>query len=73
MNGFTGGPNSAEEIVDFPASYHNNSGGFAFADGHSEIHKWTDWRLVKPASITLTPAPNSKDILWLQNNSTRVQ
>lgn len=28
--------------VDQPASYHNGAAGFAFADGHSEIHKWTD-------------------------------
>jgi prepilin-type N-terminal cleavage/methylation domain-containing protein/prepilin-type processing-associated H-X9-DG protein len=26
--------------VDIPATYHNGSCGFAFADGHSEIHKW---------------------------------
>jgi len=25
---------------DLPASYHNGAGGFSFADGHSEIHKW---------------------------------
>jgi len=25
---------------DLPASYHNNAGSFAFADGHSEIRKW---------------------------------
>ena len=25
---------------DHPASYHNGACGFAFADGHSEIHKW---------------------------------
>jgi prepilin-type processing-associated H-X9-DG protein len=25
---------------DAPASYHNGAGGFSFADGHSEIHKW---------------------------------
>ena len=30
----------AAEWVDLPASYHNNAAGFAFADGHSEIHKW---------------------------------
>ena len=27
-------------IIDTPASYHNGAGGFAFCDGHSEIHKW---------------------------------
>lgn len=26
--------------IDQPASYHNGAAGFAFADGHSEIHKW---------------------------------
>jgi prepilin-type N-terminal cleavage/methylation domain-containing protein/prepilin-type processing-associated H-X9-DG protein len=30
------------KIVDYPASYHNRAGGFSFADGHSEIKKWTD-------------------------------
>ena len=28
------------EWSDIPASYHNGAAGFAFADGHSEIHKW---------------------------------
>jgi prepilin-type N-terminal cleavage/methylation domain-containing protein/prepilin-type processing-associated H-X9-DG protein len=26
--------------LDAPASFHNNACGFAFADGHSETHKW---------------------------------
>jgi len=26
--------------IDQPATYHNGACGFAFADGHSEIHKW---------------------------------
>jgi prepilin-type N-terminal cleavage/methylation domain-containing protein len=28
---------------DLPASFHNGAGGFSFADGHSEIHKWRSW------------------------------
>jgi prepilin-type N-terminal cleavage/methylation domain-containing protein/prepilin-type processing-associated H-X9-DG protein len=28
---------------DLPASYHNGAGGFAFADGHSEIHKFKSY------------------------------
>lgn len=28
------------EMIDYPAAYHNNAGGFSFADGHSEIKKW---------------------------------
>jgi len=33
-------PNNANNIPDAPATYHNGAAGFAFADGHSEIHKW---------------------------------
>jgi prepilin-type N-terminal cleavage/methylation domain-containing protein/prepilin-type processing-associated H-X9-DG protein len=33
-------PNSATNIPDAPGTYHNGACGFAFADGHSEIHKW---------------------------------
>ena len=28
------------EWRDLPASYHNRSAAFSFADGHSEIRKW---------------------------------
>ena len=31
---------SGGQWVDIPASYHSGACGFAFADGHSEIHKW---------------------------------
>ena len=33
-------PDSATNIPDAPATYHNGACGFAMADGHSEIHKW---------------------------------
>jgi len=29
-------------IVDYPADYHGKAAGIAFADGHSEIHRWFD-------------------------------
>jgi prepilin-type processing-associated H-X9-DG protein len=28
------------EWIDLPGNLHSNANGFAFADGHSEIHKW---------------------------------
>src|SRR2546422_8363703 len=34
--------------VDMPATYHNGACGFAFADGHSEIHKWKGPTMNKP-------------------------
>ena len=35
-------------LPDIPASYHGGSGGLSFADGHSEIHKWTARWIVQP-------------------------
>jgi prepilin-type processing-associated H-X9-DG protein len=33
-------PVSASDMPDAPATFHNGAAGFAFADGHSEIHRW---------------------------------
>ena len=43
-------PDSAANIPDAPATYHNGAAGFAFADGHSEIHKWKGLAMNKPRS-----------------------
>jgi prepilin-type processing-associated H-X9-DG protein len=32
--------------VDTPAVYHVNAGSFSFADGHVEMHKWTDGSII---------------------------
>jgi prepilin-type N-terminal cleavage/methylation domain-containing protein/prepilin-type processing-associated H-X9-DG protein len=59
-------------IVDYPASYHNGAGGVAFADGHSEIHRWRDGRTMPPIIDSLPliiPSPNNPDIMWLQERS----
>ena len=32
----------AQILVDFPGNYHNGGAGISFADGHTEMHKWTD-------------------------------
>jgi prepilin-type N-terminal cleavage/methylation domain-containing protein/prepilin-type processing-associated H-X9-DG protein len=66
---------STTKIVDYPASYHGGAAGFAFADGHSEIHKWRDPRTTPPLSKTEiplnVPSPNNKDVYWMQERSTR--
>ena len=73
-----GYPDPAKTImVDYPASYHNRAAGFAFADGHSEIHKWIDNRtmpiLKKGQQLSLNqPQPNNKDVLWVQDRTTRL-
>jgi prepilin-type N-terminal cleavage/methylation domain-containing protein/prepilin-type processing-associated H-X9-DG protein len=67
MDGY---PNPATtKIVDYPASYHNKAAGFAFADGHSEIHKWKDARTYPPIRTGLplnVPSPNNQDVVWMQ-------
>jgi len=73
MTGFTGSPNGVEEIVDYPASYHNQAAGLGFGDGHSEIHKWVTKAMLNPPEIAVTTTPNSPDVFWLQYHSTRVQ
>ena len=61
-------------IIDFPASYHNGAAGFSFADGHSEIKKWTDPRTIKPPNYgkridDKQRTPNNRDVLWLSERS----
>ncbi len=75
MGGF---PNdsSGYRIVDIPASYHGGSGGFSFADGHSEVKKWNDPRTVKSFTKGVAtpfdfPSPNNPDVAWMQERATR--
>jgi len=68
MDGY---PNEATtKIVDYPASYHNKAAGFAFADGHSEIHRWRDPRTFPPIRTGLqlnVSSPNNQDVTWMRN------
>ncbi len=61
-------------IANYPASYHNGAGGLSFADGHAEIHKWTDPRTKVKVTKTYIPlnipSPNNRDIAWLQDRTT---
>jgi prepilin-type N-terminal cleavage/methylation domain-containing protein/prepilin-type processing-associated H-X9-DG protein len=35
-------------LIDYPTGLHGGSGGLAFADGHSIVHKWHDKRTYSP-------------------------
>ncbi len=64
---------SKSRWVDLPASYHNGACGFAFADGHSEIHKWQENSTkvkVKKTQYNGFDAPGSRDIQWIVQRST---
>jgi prepilin-type processing-associated H-X9-DG protein len=64
-----------DALANTPASYHNGACGFAFADGHSETHKWLDPRTKPPVDpsqyrASLRPSPGNPDVKWLQEHST---
>jgi prepilin-type N-terminal cleavage/methylation domain-containing protein/prepilin-type processing-associated H-X9-DG protein len=71
---FATNPDVRYNIIDYPASYHGRAGGFSFADGHSEIHKWRDPRTVPvlrtgqllPLNVTL---PGNVDVDWMQQRA----
>ena len=48
--------------LDAPGSYHNGACGFAFADGHSEIHKW----IQRPVPQS---EANETDWTWMQQRT----
>jgi prepilin-type N-terminal cleavage/methylation domain-containing protein/prepilin-type processing-associated H-X9-DG protein len=63
-----------------PASYHNGGGNFSFADGHTEIHRWSRASTVRPplpdaAGLPLVLAPNdTADFNWvLQHTSISIK
>ena len=60
--------------VDWVGTYHNNAAGLAFADGHSEIHKWKDAKTRVPivggrGNTAQVSVPNSIDWKWIAERS----
>jgi len=60
---------AATQWVDVPANYHNNACGFAFADGHSEIHKWLRPGAIPPVTYVqmsgLINTARNPDVIWI--------
>jgi len=64
--------------VDLPASYHNYACCFAFADGHSEIHKWLNMGTCVPVKYVYYTAAiavangaimnDPRDIYWMEQH-----
>lgn len=81
MNGFSPGvSDKMVKLVDYPASYHGGAAGVAFADGHSEIHKWQSAELKRgikkgvllQLDIAIGNRPDLKrDVFWMAERSTR--
>lgn len=59
---------------DLPSNLHNGACGIAFADGHSEIHKWRSSVLTKRLTYgftAMTVAATDPDLLWLRERTQR--
>jgi prepilin-type N-terminal cleavage/methylation domain-containing protein/prepilin-type processing-associated H-X9-DG protein len=70
---FSTDENNSLHLRDVPASYHAGAGGFSFADGHSEIHKWNAAWILQPIQTApindhIFSASDSGvgDLYWLQ-------
>src|ERR1017187_154880 len=59
------------EWHDLPASYHNGSAAFSFADGHSSLHRWTQPDTYRPpipdgANLPISvPSSGNQDLEWV--------
>jgi len=64
---------NAGQWGDLPASYHNGSCGFSFADGHSELHKWLSPTSIYPVkfvfSVRAFDAKGRLDYQWYQDRT----
>jgi prepilin-type N-terminal cleavage/methylation domain-containing protein len=75
MTGWADAPDSIG-FYDLPGSYHHRAGGLSFADGHAELKRWVDDRtmpaLVRDGDVPDNiRSPYNKDVLWIQERSTR--
>ena len=60
-------------LIDFPAAFHNRASAFSFADGHAEMHKWSNPNTIPPVryvggvgGVALT---GDADLTWLQSHA----
>ena len=60
-------PPGSSGWIDLPANYHAGGAGLAYADGHSEIHRWQGRLLDIPVKFAYSAPPmlpNDPDVLW---------
>ena len=76
-NMYGGTPNpSRNKWMDGPSNLHDGGCGFAFADGHYELKKWTDPRTLALKTTYTQSFPygivqsNSPDIQWVKDRTT---
>jgi hypothetical protein len=73
---FAGSPGLPNSWISIPAARHGGAGCLSYADGHSEMKRWTDANVLSPPIGGGFPAgdPNSGDNAWLeQRESSLIQ
>jgi len=62
---------SSAQWIDLPATYHNNATTFSYADGHGQLHRWTQPNTYRPpapdaAGLPITiPSNQQADFNWV--------
>ena len=65
---------ASDQWLDLPASYHNRSTAFSFADGHASLHRWSRSSTIRPPAphaanlpiqIPATPSDEIADFDWM--------
>ena len=66
---------SIPEVIDYPSTRHQNGAGFAFCDGHTEMHQWkSDVFVLHATPVTRQIQPNTEtyaDWYWLAWHASR--
>jgi prepilin-type N-terminal cleavage/methylation domain-containing protein/prepilin-type processing-associated H-X9-DG protein len=57
------------EWLDGPGTYHNGGCGFAFADGHSESHRWLSTGAKRGKRAPMANPQDLKDWLWMRDRT----
>jgi prepilin-type N-terminal cleavage/methylation domain-containing protein/prepilin-type processing-associated H-X9-DG protein len=63
------------QFTELPANDHGGSCGLGFADGHAEIHKWSDSLSLYPVQCTTrnqVSVSNSKDLQYMSQRTPRL-
>jgi len=67
--------NALQAWTSLPASYHDGAGSFSFADGHTEIHRWSSASTVRPPTPggaglpLLLRADDTTDFMWVMSRT----
>jgi len=71
---FVSDPAQGNFWLDVPATRHAGSGGLSYADGHTEMKRWTDSKIQNYKGITgqVLGDPASGDAAWLEQRATYV-